>query len=81
MDIPAEDGFVLQCDGHEYAAHVRNQDAGGNPGAASRGNWWVLIGNEERRSPVPWDPEESRGSVSAKLCEWVRGGAGHTTGP
>ncbi len=77
MDTPAADGFVLNCDGHEYAAHVRDQDGGGGATADARNNWWVLIRGEERRSPVPWDPNESRESVSAKLCEWVRAGAEH----
>jgi hypothetical protein len=77
MDRPAEDGFVLRCNGHEYAAHVRSQNPGGSPTAEVRSNWWVLIDNEERRSPVLWDPDESRASVSAKLCDWVQGGAEH----
>ncbi|HSM36109.1 MAG TPA: hypothetical protein VK837_06905 [Longimicrobiales bacterium] len=77
MDTPAADGFVLRCDGHEYAAHVTTQTGGGSPTAGVPSNWWVVIDNEERRTPVRWDPDETRESVTAKLCDWVRAGAEH----
>ena len=76
MDKPSDEGFVVDCDGAEYAAQVKDRNAGAG-GEAPRpdARWWVLLDGRERRSPYAYDPAESRDSVTRKLCDWIRAGA------
>lgn len=78
MDTPSDEGFVVDCAGAEYAAHVKSQHVStGGEAPPSDARWWVLLDGKERRSPYLYDPAETRDSVTRKLCEWIRAGAEH----
>jgi len=76
MDMPSDEGFVVDCDGAEYAALVKAPNVGaGGEALPADARWWVLLDGRERRSPYVYDPSESRDSVTRKLCDWIRAGA------
>ena len=76
MDTPSDEGFVVHCDGKQYAAHAESAGVGSaGPDVPSNARWFVNIDGRERASPYFFDPNESRESVTAKLCEWILSGA------